>query len=178
MYSTAGEYLYNIRKIPTSNLYSNPQILPFPTPIVRENYSTVPEEQTKLQMRWHAEKIKTTTNPQVWGPAFWFSLHNSALHYPINPSPIVRERMKARILAIPYEIPCPACKPHALAFIENNSNRLDDIVSSRDKLFKFYVDFHNKVNERYGKPIFTYEQAYKLYSSPVSVSYLSYKNDK
>lgn len=105
-----------------------------------------------------------TADPKVWGPHFWFTLHNSAAHYPEDASPLVRERMKGRILAIPYEIPCAVCRPHASAFVEKNRTSLDKIVGNKHELGKFYVDFHNQVNIRYNKPTWTYEQAYKYYS--------------
>jgi FAD-linked sulfhydryl oxidase len=105
--------------------------------------------------------------PNVWGPPFWFSLHVSAAFYPLQPSDIVKERMKCRILAIPYEVPCDNCRAHASAFIEGNRHRLDEIVGNRHELGRFYVDFHNKVNERYGKPLWTYEQAYSYYGRSV-----------
>jgi hypothetical protein len=105
-----------------------------------------------------------TSNPAIWGPPYWYSLHNSAAHYPVQASQIVAKRMKERILAIPYEIPCPTCLPHASAYVEKFSDQdLDRIVSGRDNLIKFFVDFHNEVNRRYGKPIFSYESAYKKY---------------
>jgi hypothetical protein len=128
-------------------------------------------ESPALSMKWATDTV-STTNPKVWGPAFWFSLHVSAAHYPENPSQIVRERMKQRILAIPYEVPCGTCRPHASAFIESNRDKLDKIVSNKHELGKFYVDFHNKVNKRYGKPEWTYDQAYKVYSGKAKITYL------
>jgi hypothetical protein len=109
------------------------------------------------------ESLGNTSDPKIWGPPFWFSLHVSAAHYPIQPSSIVRERMKCRILAIPYEIPCATCRPHASAYIEKYRSELDNIVATRHNLGQFYVDFHNQVNKRYGKPEWTYEQAYRYY---------------
>lgn len=126
-----------------------------------------------LEMKY-TTTTASTSDPKVWGPAFWFSLHVSAAHYPENPSQIVRERMKQRILAIPYEVPCSTCRPHASGFVEEHRDRLDQIVSNRHELGKFYVDFHNKVNKRYGKPEWTYEQAYKVYSGQAKVNYLQY----
>lgn len=105
-----------------------------------------------------------TSNPNIWGPPFWFSLHISALYYPEEASPIVRERMKNRILAIPYEIPCGLCRPHASSYIEKNKENLDNIVNGRESLFRFYLDFHNAVNARYGKEQWSYERAYNHYS--------------
>jgi hypothetical protein len=111
------------------------------------------------------DKYIGTSNPKIWGPHYWYNLHNSSLHYPLNASPIVKERIKNRILAIPYEISCRACQIHASAYIEQFSEKeLDDIVSTRDNLFKFYVDFHNSVNKRLGKPIWSVEEAKKFYN--------------
>lgn len=129
-------------------------------PLFQGNFIDRPR---KLLSQNVIEKM-SSSDPKVWGPPFWFTLHTSAVYYPLDPSPIVRERLKNRILAIPYEIPCAVCRPHAVAYIEKNKDRLDTIVSSRDELGKFYVDFHNQVNIRYNKPVWTYEQALKHYS--------------
>jgi hypothetical protein len=83
--------------------------------------------------------------------------------------------MKNIILGIPVLLPCENCKEHSTAYIESRLNELDDIVSTRDKLFNFFVDFHNYVNKRYGKKIFTYEEARKLYTSDVKLTKLSYR---
>jgi hypothetical protein len=127
-----------------------------------------------LNLNWKEEQGLSTNNPRVWGPAFWFTLHTSAMYYPENASPIVKERMKNRILAIPYELPCSSCRQHAIAFIESNRDKLDDIVSSNDKLFRFYVDFHNQVNARYGKREWTYDEARAAYSGQATLRYLNY----
>jgi hypothetical protein len=131
-------------------------------------------ESDNLTLTWKEEDGLSTVNPKVWGPAFWFYLHTSSAYYPENPSKIVRDRMKSRILAIPYELPCASCRQHAIAFIESNREKLDDIVSSNQKLFNFYVDFHNQVNARYGKKEWTYDEARALYTGQASLRYLSY----
>lgn len=142
---------------------------------VRENFTTitpVKPNETKTEIPLQSNQVLpselaslgNTADPRVWGPYFWTTLHISASHYPIEASPIVRERMKGRILSIPYEIPCQTCRNHAVAFVEKHRDNLDQIVSGRHQLGKFYVDFHNQVNKRYGKPEWTYEQAYRKYS--------------
>jgi hypothetical protein len=143
------------------------------TPLEPSPVSPFPEQQTETNMVWKTEKV-STYDPKVWGPAFWFSLHTSAAYYPEDASPLVRERMKQRILAIPYEIPCKSCMTHASSFIEEKRDKLDEIVSNRHSLGKFYVEFHNKVNKRFGKPEWTYEQAYAKYSGVVEVTYLKH----
>ena len=196
MYATANEYL-RLYKLPNESLLSDedlhlsgvsgipedkyriPHIFPVKD-VLREipkkevsKTIILDEKEEYIDMNWKREK-KSTTDPKVWGPAFWFSLHVSAVHYPENPSDIVRERMKNRILAIPYEVPCSSCRPHASSFIEGNRDNLDKIVSNKHELGKFYVDFHNKVNERYGKRKWTYDEAYKKYSGNAELAYLQY----
>uniref|UniRef100_A0A6C0EKY8 thiol oxidase n=1 Tax=viral metagenome TaxID=1070528 RepID=A0A6C0EKY8_9ZZZZ len=168
MYATASEYL-GLYQQPRSTLFQK-QYVSHPSHTV-----TPPVKEHFVDMTWKEEHISGTANPDIWGPPYWFSLHVSATHYPENPSPIVRERMKNRILAIPYEIPCAGCRPHASAFIEQKRNELDSIVSNRHSLGRFFVDFHNKVNERYGKPKWTYEQAYAYYSGNTRVRHMGYK---
>ena len=102
-------------------------------------------------------------NPSIWGPPFWFTLHNGALNYPSLANPLCIERMKNFIIGIPIMLPCETCKEHATAYIEKNKEFLDYTCSSRDNLFKFFVDFHNYVNIRQNKPVMGYDDAYKLY---------------
>ena len=135
------------------------------------NNNTTPSQP---HLTYKTESYPYLSDPRVWGPPFWFSLHTSAINYPVKPSMLFRQRMKDRILAIPYEIPCSACKPHAAAFIEKYKSKLDQIVSSRDSLFNFYVDFHNQVNKRYNKKIWTYDQAKKYYSGGAKVTSMTY----
>jgi hypothetical protein len=127
-----------------------------------------------LELKW--ETIEGTgSSPHIFGPPLWFTLHNSSNNYPDNPSPIVKERMKNIIIGIPVLLPCANCKDHATAYIETHFDKLDDIVSTRDKLFNFFVDFHNYVNKRYNKKTYSYEEAKDLYSGKNKVSKLSYK---
>ena len=155
-----------------------------PTPVHRPKHIPQPAHQPKhhhkhdnkkMHAKWETNEYTAMTDPRVWGRPFWFSLHSSATHYPIKASKMVRDLMVGRLLALPIEIPCSRCRPHASAFIEANKSKLFDICSGRDKLFDFYVDFHNKVNERYNKPGITYAQARKIWMGGVKVSTMSYK---
>ena len=128
----------------------------------------------KLELNYNTKDYKNSADPRVWGPSFWFSLHNGALYYPENPSEIVIERLKGFILGIPYMLPCHDCAEHAKSYISYNYEKLNSICSSRNNLFNFYVDFHNYVNKRHNKAIMSYDEAYKLYSSGVKVTHLNY----
>ena len=125
---------------------------------------TVPETSENFEETCTYHNKKANNNPVLWGPPFWYTLHNGAYHYPEHASPLHSERMKNFIIGIPIMVPCVTCKEHATAFIEKNRPKLNDICSSRDSLFKFFVDFHNQVNKRYKKPIISYEEAYSIYN--------------
>jgi hypothetical protein len=130
-----------------------------------------------LNMKWDTVQYAAPSDPEVWGPSFWFILHNGSVNYPINASPLYAERMKGFILGIPVMIPCEKCSDHATAYIESNWRRINEIVSGRKKLFEFFCDFHNILNIRYRKPVLTYEDAYKLYTSRANVTKLSYSSN-
>ena len=72
-------------------------------------------------------------------------------------------------------VPCASCREHSTGYIEEKMDKLDDICSNKDKLFNFFVDFHNFVNKRLNKPIMSYDEATKLYSGKVEIKTLSYK---
>lgn len=123
-----------------------------------ENYSHENEQHVTCQ-----NINKSSNDPKKWGPPFWYILHNGAFHYPENASKLYIERMKNFILGIPVMLPCEKCKNHATVFIEQHKSKLNDICSGRESLFNFFVDFHNKVNARYDKPVLSYEEAYNIY---------------
>ena len=133
-----------------------------------------PEIKEKLTFYKQTSGNYNTSSPPVFGPPLWFSLHYAAAHFPDNPAPIARDRMKNIIISLPILIPCKNCQEHATAYIESNYDNLDTICSRRDSVFKFFVDFHNNVNERLGKPTMGYDDAYKLYIGGVNLSPISY----
>jgi hypothetical protein len=171
----------NFYGTPISHIYENFQA---PNPIhnshTYENFqatntpSVTKTNDSLLDIKYETTEYANTTSPPVVGPPLWFVLHNAAAHYVTNPAPITRERMKNVILGIPVLLPCQNCREHATAYIEKNYDNLNDICSSRDKLFKFFVDFHNYVNQKYNKKIFTYEEAYKMYLGGVKINKMSY----
>jgi len=136
----------------------------------RSNEPSVPQEKyANPQLKNTLPSLPSvpeSISPKVWGKYFWTQLHLAATYYPENPSPIFQERMKGRILAIPYEVPCANCRNHALSFLEKNQDKLDQIVSGKHELGRFFTDFHNYVNVRYNKPKWSYEKVLAHYGNP------------
>lgn len=126
-----------------------------------------------VNMTWKEKKNISTKDPSVWGQACWFTLHNFAYNYPENPTPICQQRCFEFIRALPYMIPCDGCSVHAMQFIESKLNEMKNICSTKNKLFEFFVEFHNHVNKRYGKKEMSVTEALAIYESS-KVKYLDY----
>lgn len=129
-------------------------------------------------LTWDIKHYNNTSDPSLWGPSFWFTLHNGASKYPQIASEIQRELMKGYILGIPVMLPCQTCKIHAFEYIQkaNEDGILDNIVYGRQKLFNWFVDFHNVVNKRHKKKQFSYQEAWDIYNGEAYVKTLTYDN--
>lgn len=97
-----------------------------------------------------------------WGPTFWKTYHIMALNFPSAASPIASQKMKEFVSAIPWTLPCEKCRVHCMKYIHENLT--DSVVESNKNLFVFFVNFHNAVNIRLGKPQYSLEEALRLYS--------------
>ncbi len=140
----------------------------------REFYKEEKPIQPTLNMQWTVKKYTSTKDPSVWGQPCWFTLHNFAVHYPEKASPICAQRCREFIRALPYMIPCEGCSEHAMKFVNDHEAELPVISAGKIALFKFFVDFHNYVNERYGKKTMTDIEAYNLYNNGVTITTLNY----
>lgn len=128
-----------------------------------------------MKVEYKMVKNANPSSPEIWGPAFWFSLHNGAVQYPVDASPLWRKRMKNFIRGIPVMVPCEKCADHAAAYIESRDDDLDSIVANKDSLFRFFVEFHNFVNERIGKEKMSMDIAEKMYKGNADVLTIEYK---
>lgn len=141
------------------------------TPPVYVPVSSIKKEEI-LPKQFVLEKTRTdsnnTRNPKVWGPSLWLFLHISSVNY-IPDSTEKIEMCVEFVKSLPYMLPCENCSSHAKKYVNDNKEGLMKICSSREGLFKFYVDMHNYVNVRHGKRVFTYEEAWNMYSGGVDI---------
>ncbi|ASZ85140.1 160L [Cherax quadricarinatus iridovirus] len=100
-------------------------------------------------------------DPESFGPAFWFTLHNGVTAYPDKPTKYIQGEMIKLISALHVLIPCAKCKEHFYTYI--SSTDLNKITSSRENLFEFFVNVHNFVNKRNFKPQMSLQDAKRLY---------------
>jgi hypothetical protein len=99
----------------------------------------------------------------VWGPCVWILFHT--LSYKVVPEnfPEIKTILIQYIQRICANLPCPECTQHAVEYMKQNTKRIS-AITTREHLQAFLVDFHNSVNARKKKPIFTYEEAEKKYT--------------
>ena len=101
---------------------------------------------------------KEIIGPSVWGPVIWHALHYITLGYPVNPTEDQKQKYKMFFSLLSDVIPCSICRTH---FSENliKMPLSDDVLSTKESLIKWLIDFHNVVNEMNKKPIIKYEDA-------------------
>lgn len=180
MYKTASEYLKPGKiPVPFYSEYKGPCILKHTEPVIQTKPVTRQEpvaisQKNNIEMNMIIKKFVNTSDPNIWGPSFWFTIHNGTSKYPEKASPYVIEKMKGFIIGMPVMIPCEKCKVHAFNHIEKHKGNLDQICSTRKNLFNFFVDFHNYVNKRYNKPEMSHNQAWNMYNKGVNVRYMTY----
>ena len=112
------------------------------------------------------------SGPNAWGPYGWNFLHYVTLGYPINPYNEDKKNYKLFFESLKNILPCPKCAKH----YEENLKVLpltDDILDDKEKLIKWLIDIHNRVNVSTGKPEMEYTEARKSIEKP----YLYYKNN-
>lgn len=99
--------------------------------------------------------------PKDFYPKTWDILHTSAANWSDNPSAAEREELKLFLIGLPALIPCQTCKSHIRQW--NLKHNLDRVVSSKQQLFNFLLALHNNVNQRHGKPEWSFEKAAYYY---------------
>ncbi len=89
-------------------------------------------------------------NPDKWGKYFWKYLHILTLGYPDNPSQEIKDIFRNEIETLKYKLPCIICQKHFITnyneFPLNNSD-----LENKEKLSRWMIKFHNKINKMLGK---------------------------
>lgn len=96
-------------------------------------------------------------SPQIWGKDAWRFIHYVALAYPHTPSDSDKKDYLVFLKSLEKVLPCPAC---AYNFSEKMKIYPPKLNSPKE-FFEWTVDMHNEVNKDNGKPVLSYEKAYK-----------------
>jgi hypothetical protein len=109
--------------------------------------------------------LPNNIDAKLWGPAIWKALYYVALGYPEHPTEIQKRKYKDFFLLLAYILPCVKCQQH---FISNLKLMpiSDNVMSSREKLFKWVLDYNNIVNKMQSKPEISYDAIIKQLQVP------------
>lgn len=84
--------------------------------------------------------------PEKWGSSLWQALHWVAAGYPEKPTPDDRQHYNTWLRSYVHILPCDECKHVSIQIIAKYPPQL----GTRDALFAWTVDFHNRVSEHIG----------------------------
>lgn len=115
----------------------------------------------QIHMDISIQPFQNSYEPQAFGPAMWFTLHNGASAYPEKPSLVVQNSMMQFLSNLHFMIPCLECREHYFQYVRNTD--LAAATRNREALFTYIVDMHNNVNFRIGKPTMSLETAKQVY---------------
>jgi hypothetical protein len=106
-------------------------------------------------------------NPKFWGPHGWIFLHSVTMNYPKNPSNDDKQLYSNFFSSLTRVLPCEKCAYHYKQHIKDDP--IEPALENRDKLVRWLIKIHNKVNADLGKPYYSYEQViedykYKLFN--------------
>ena len=106
-----------------------------------------------------------------WGPCTWYLFHTLAEKVKNDSFLVVKDGLISIIKRICSNLPCPECAGHAQ--YKMNTLNVNSIRSKRD-LQLMLLSFHNEVNQRTGKPIFTEQQLDSKYNTVVTSQIIQY----
>jgi hypothetical protein len=87
------------------------------------------------------------TTKDIWGPLMWKELHEASIHKSLS-------GFMQFIGPFGNRIPCVECKKHFKKYL------YDHPIYQGVNTVKWGIDFHNSVNERLGKRVLSYSEAY------------------
>jgi hypothetical protein len=96
--------------------------------------------------------IEKQDDPTIFGPAMWKLLHNISFNKLYN-----EDTKMILIYEIIDNFPCITCKKHAKEYMDKNDSYNDVSV--------WLWEFHNFVNKKLNKDIFSWEECIKKYNN-------------
>jgi hypothetical protein len=106
----------------------------------------------------------------VWGPSVWYLFHT--LSYKLKPNHFneLKDQLIDHFTSICHNLPCPECSDHA----KKELKHLDKSkITNKKELCMYFIQFHNKINIRNKKNIFTFDEYVLKYSSAVTRNVIS-----
>jgi len=106
-----------------------------------------------------------STDPKYLGPGYWASWHLKSVH---ADTPRKKAEIARNIALDIANFPCSKCKTHSKEYVSRHP--LMEAVKDKDKLsmFNWTVNFHNEVNLRLGKNLYTLDDSLAMWTGDKS----------
>ena len=118
--------------------------------------------------------MRQNFEPSIWGPHAWFFLETVAMAYPTNPTFNEKKAAEKFFKSLTIMIPCEKCRNNYKKHIKKYPID-DNVLKSRDNLFKWIVDIHNSVDPKKQR---TYDETFNYYMDKYGFTVVKKKNNK
>jgi len=106
----------------------------------------------------------------IWGPAVWYLFHTLAFKIKNDNFDEMKNSLLGFFVLISANLPCPECTEHA----QQETRNLDKSkITNKKQLCTYFFNFHNKVNARTNKKIFTIQEYVAKYNKAVTRNVIS-----
>jgi hypothetical protein len=100
-------------------------------------------------------------DPTIWGPSYWFFLHNVAFNYPLYPTTI-QKKIHFRLIHNFHEfLPNKSIAGLFVKLLEQYP--ITPYLDSKPDFIKWVHFMHNKINVRLDKPTITLSEHYSQF---------------
>lgn len=101
----------------------------------------------------------------VWGPAIWYLFHTLSFKIKAVHFHEIKDELLGHFISICNNLPCPECTEHAQQEIKHLDKSK---ITNKKELCMYFIYFHNKVNVRTKKKIFTFDEFVLKYKNSVT----------
>lgn len=105
-----------------------------------------------------------------WGPFTWNLFHTLLIKIKDQQFDNTKKELWDQFFDISCNLPCSICANHAINYLKKL--RVKNVNTKKD-FIKIYFDFHNEVNLRLGKPLFSENQIIDKYSKENTIQVIN-----
>lgn len=105
--------------------------------------------------------MQKATGQQIWGPPLWLFIHTICERIDEDYHRENNKMVIEKICELLRNVPCPICSKHVNSYLKRYNLHN---IKTKQQLITFFFHFHNSVNKRNGKKIFTKEEL-KIYKT-------------
>lgn len=119
-------------------------------------------EHPKTNIIQRENHVNNTGKVKTWGPYIWYMLHSMAEKVKTTSFYIVKNELLEHIFNICVNLPCPSCSTHSREYLQKVDFKK---IKTKEDLRLMLLNFHNNVNLRLRKPVFSHQQLNDKYKS-------------